>query len=440
MDISPKALAGIDGFLFLNGLDANELLDYFQGAKTISSGALHVHRHNKSVIGNLDIPFVGIIVPEAHVMYPEKLPKDITIVADRPLTRSIAEMAHGYIYAYEILSGFKARGGTVYTGRDSHWTQTAALETYMRVRHRLGKTEPFVADYNPSNANEVGDLAAADVQAVIAAEMAAQRESRHLGFHSVFANGILNQGNISVTFNPARQGRCLAFGTSFSTRLVPAYASDFAETVFCYGTTVDPLMVNLVQPDCVICELPERFLHFPSLAVEGSTLLSMVIAQRAQAHPSPPRNAPAGKLSADLVRLCAALVAAPTDASGVPGALFMTMLEQSAPQLAWKLALLAPLLVNAGELTALRLAIGGQFCGPGYVTKLAIMADERVLTNAHLPLLPPSQAGLLTRIRILIRAGLFIAAGAEIGTLINDYGRSDEASYYHDFVGRMIRT
>ena len=361
MDISPKALAGIDGFLFLNGLDANELLDYFQGAKTISSGALHVHRHNKSVIGNLDIPFVGIIVPEAHVMYPEKLPKDITIVADRPLTRSIAEMA-------------------------------------------------------------------------------AQRESRHLGFHSVFANGILNQGNISVTFNPARQGRCLAFGTSFSTRLVPAYASDFAETVFCYGTTVDPLMVNLVQPDCVICELPERFLHFPSLAVEGSTLLSMVIAQRAQAHPSPPRNAPAGKLSADLVRLCAALVAAPTDASGVPGALFMTMLEQSAPQLAWKLALLAPLLVNAGELTALRLAIGGQFCGPGYVTKLAIMADERVLTNAHLPLLPPSQAGLLTRIRILIRAGLFIAAGAEIGTLINDYGRSDEASYYHDFVGRMIRT
>lgn len=438
MAISRKAMEGRDGFLFLNGLDANNLLDYLQGIRSIGAGAMHVHAMNRAVIARLDVPFVGIIVPEAHVIYPEKLPDGVTIADDRPVTQAIGHMAAGYVYAQDILRGFWQRGGVVYTGRDSHWTQTAALETYCALRSRLGREGPFIPAYRVSNNNETGDLADADLRTVIAAERTAQRVLGEVGYTLVYASGILNQGNVAVAHNPAREGRCLAFGTSFSTRLVPAYASDFRDVVFCYGTTIDPVMVELVKPDCVICELPERFLHFPSLSVPGAALISLSIGLREQAGQEAPRLAARKGLPEDLARIQALLASAAPDGRGLAGQPLMNALEAVAPDVAHKLALLATIgFAEPNDLQALRLVASGQFHNARILAKMARLVDDYRLGVGHLPLLPPSEGGHLTRIRTLIRARLFRAARREHEALVATFESRQETDYYGKLLDRM---
>lgn len=428
MTISDKAMQGRDGFLFLNGKDSNNLVGYLTGEETIGQSARTIHRHNRTVIERLDVPFLGIIVPEAHCVYPERLPEGIVISEARPVRQVLDDMAPGYHYALPQMAAFKAQGGVAYTGRDSHWTQSAALECYRDLRGQIGRNHNLNLAYTPSVMAETGDLSIKSPQDVVAAERA--RANSMLTYFNVFSSQILNHGNVLVLHNPKGQGRCLAFGTSFSTRLVPAYASDFAEVVFCYGTTVDGAMVDLVRPDCIISEIPERFLHFPTFSVDGSTLISLLMGLHDHKGTSTAMVMQAAAMP-DSVRGLGTFFGGANDrAMGRPGLAFMRLLETLNPDLALRVALLAPFLAEPMEKTGLRLLLSGQFYNRGLLAQVAKFVDKGLLDIGRLALVPDSEAGLLTKIRIQIRAGLHGQAIATLNRLEATFSDSLESQYY----------
>tara|TARA_R100000935_G_scaffold58322_1_gene94891 strand:+ start:4126 stop:5469 length:1344 start_codon:yes stop_codon:yes gene_type:complete len=431
MTISDKAMLGKNDFLFLNGRDSNNLLGHLAGQIPLKNATHTIHKHNKKIIDGLGVPFLGIIVPEAHCIYPEHLPNGISISENRPVREVIGDMAKGYFYPLEHLLAYKAQGGTVYTGRDSHWTQPAALECYQALRGSIGRTHLMSLAYQPSLDAETGDLSAQSHKIVIQNErkLIAQIKTSYI---NVFASRILNHGNVIVTYNPAGKGRCLAFGTSFSTRLVPAYASDFEEVVFCYGTTADPAIVKLVQPDCVICELPERFLHFPTYSVAGSTLISLLLGLHDHKGTSTAQLKAGAPVSDKVAALGEIFAGINARAMGQPARKLMTHLERVDQSLARRIALLAPFLKEPMEKRALRLLLSGQFYNKALLAQVSKHVDDGLLDIGRVALVPDSEAGLLTQIRIFLRADLEVHARQALDKLQDQFDTSPEAAYYEN--------
>lgn len=428
-------MIGSNGFLFLNGKDSNNLLGHLAADEVLSKSTHTIHEHNCKVIEGLGLPFLGIIVPEAHCVYPEHLPDGVIISESRPVRKVLTNMAPGYHYALAEMQAYKAQGGTVYTGRDSHWTQPAALECYRALRGRIGRDHALELAYSPSLTWETGDLSILSQQEVVHAERR-RISGLETSYVNVFVSRILNHGNVMVIYNPKGKGRCLAFGTSFSTRLVPAYASDFAEVVFCYGTTVDLAMARLIKPDCVICELPERFLHFPSFAVEGSTLISLLLGLHDHQGKSSAQLKALVAVPESVATLGAFFGGANARAMGQPARQFMRDLEVVNPDLAVRIALLAPFLGEAMQKTGLRLLLSGHFYNRSLLAQAAKFVDDGLLDIGRLALVPDSEAGLLTQIRILMRAGLHLRAAATLEKLLAGFDKGPEASYYANALHR----
>ncbi len=429
MSFSSKAMQGRNGFLYLAGKDSNDLLNFLQDEKQIGSTALKVHEYNRQATEALTVPFAGIIVPEAHCVYPENLPSEVRVSENRPVRRAAEIIDPRYIYTLGILNDLKQNGIPAYTGRDSHWTYDAALASYLAIRDKIGKTNAYTSTYSPEDDVEVGDLQYADVNDVIVAEKAARREKRK-HFDLTFASQLLNHGNTITVYNANGSGRCLAFGSSFSEKLIPAYASDFEELIFCYGTTVDPILVALLQPDCVLSEIPERFVHYPAISVKGASLMSLLIGLRANFDKVSPSLSEPGKypdsatVGAQLFSNAFRYIENPARNT------FVSQVDQVDNDAAAKLALLTEMPATVTGAPFMRLIFSGQFGSPDMLYSAAELVDRRELTAAYLPFLPESEAGLLTRIRILIRAGLTSRAKKEIDQLIELFGSSKSTDAY----------
>ena len=438
MQISDKAMRGRNGFLFLNGKDSNNLVEHLQGVAEVLPSAYRVHEMNRRLVENLEIPFLGIVVPEAHCVYPEELPDGVNAPTERrPVNRVLSAMASGYVYALNILKEYKLAGGTVFTGRDSHWTQPAALETYRALRGTLGRSHEFQLSYEPRNDAEVGDLAIGLRDHVIAAERLNQSQIR-LGYRTLFASNILNHGNITILHNENGNGRCLAFGTSFSTRLVPAYASDFREVIFCYGTTIDPFMIDLVRPDCVISELPERLLHFPALAVRGGTLVALVLGLSEQRNPTLPTNLDLGTEGPSSLNEITKVIGSAASLARVKTAgSLLKSIESVDLDLGFRFALLMRHLNEPNSALSLRLLLSGQFYNRIVIRKASEMIDSGQLGLTDVPLLPDSENALLAKIRIYLRAGLPGHAAETLARTTTMFGDSHETEYYRDYLAKL---
>jgi hypothetical protein len=87
--------------------------------------------------------------------------------------------------------------------------------------------------------------------------------------------------------------------------------------------------------------------------------------------------------------------------------------------------------------TALRLLLSGQFYNRGLVAQVSKFVDDGLLDIGKLALVPNSEAGLLTQIRILIRAGLNIRAAERLEHLFAQFGTGVEADYYATLLRRL---
>ncbi|HYP62802.1 MAG TPA: hypothetical protein VEQ16_02885, partial [Acidocella sp.] len=158
MEISQKAIIGKDDFLFLGGADSNDLIAHISGDMKIRDTALKILKHNAAILNRLTCPKLLLVVPEAHVVYQDLLPDDIKVSEDRPIMQALPILGEAAVYPLQKLRNLRAKGVCVYTGHDSHWTETAAFETYISLRHKLNMTGKFKYFYEPSPSREARDL------------------------------------------------------------------------------------------------------------------------------------------------------------------------------------------------------------------------------------------------------------------------------------------
>ena len=396
---SNKSFVGKNDFLFLGGADSNGLVEHISGNVRITAEALNIHSANVALFRKLKCPSVILIVPEAHVLYREYLPEGFCVSDDRPINALLKNFAGSFYYPLDFLNRIKADGIQVYTGHDSHWTEVAAHLTYAEMRKKLGRKFPVKHSYEPSILREARDLRISNEVEVKQRELETRKMAQG-GWTTMFAAGILNHGNIASFKNPKGSGKCLAFGTSFSTRLIAAYADDFRELIFCYGTTIDPLMVEMVKPDFVIVELPERFVHFPSLAVPGATFMGSLIAS----HENGYNGISIDRLDDDLAnsdyvaKIARNLILGKNSPQHLADSL--ELISKFSSQVSEKLAQIARLLVNITEPRVLRPAVAGMYHNAYILNILLSMVDRGEIDEKSSFIFPASSMGLAVKERL----------------------------------------
>lgn len=434
MEKSNKAIEGKDGFLFLGGPDSNALIPHLTGEMRMSRAACAVHSHNAEALAQLRVPHLVLIVPEAHVVREDMLPDGVKVIPTRPVSTALSLLGEAAVYPLQMLRRMQEEGVTVYTGKDSHWTAVSAFETYRQIRARLGRRTELTDVYDPSDLTEAEDLCSLSPEETVRKERGI-RFLKPQGFEFCLNTGIFNHGGISISLNPKGSGRCLTFGTSFSSRLTPAYACDFREVVFCYGTAIDEAVVKLVRPDVVIVEMPERFVHYPSMAVEGGAFASAHLAACDGRLSGLQRYQP-DRLPADLQAfgvilntLCNAAAARPDIARAI------ATIDVCHPLAARRVAVTMEIARRMEERRALRAAIGGVFRRPDVLGRLSAQVDADAIQVSEANALPGSEMGLLTTTRLMMRTGLFSQARTLVAAAERRFGVSQESTQYRRQLG-----
>jgi hypothetical protein len=264
-----KFLRGKNGRLFLDN-DRNHVLQQHCGELLFSARDLRRWRYvletRVAFHERLGIPYLFLVPPNAHSVYPEDLPDDARAGATRPVLQIIDELRANnsfasLIYPLEELHAEKSR--LLYPKTDPHWTAEGAFVAYERLTEELSRLvrlhhvarEDVIFD-EVIRPGELGykvepEETSTDIDAWVTKPAA----------HLVSDNRVFNTGSIIETKCPeAPPTTCLVLGDSFSDSLWPFLASSFRRFVFAHIPTLDYDFVREQKPDVVITVLNERFL------------------------------------------------------------------------------------------------------------------------------------------------------------------------------------
>jgi hypothetical protein len=266
-----KSVRGKDGWLFL-GNDTNDTLGQQSGRVSFSEHELNSWQHVlESRIGWLErlgrIPYLFMVPPNAHSVYPEKLPDGVTSSPDRLVMQLLRHLAGKgsfarAIYPLDELLRAKAER-PVFSPTNSHWNGHGAFVGYSVLAEEIERLAPLrrvaVDDVLFSERLHEGDLGGKldppERSVLVHAEV------REPTFRQLSDNRVMNNGRLAVFECPdAPPTRCLAFGDCHVQRMVPFMAQSFGRFVFAHNAMLDFELVREEQPDVVVTVECERFL------------------------------------------------------------------------------------------------------------------------------------------------------------------------------------
>jgi alginate O-acetyltransferase complex protein AlgJ len=266
-----KVVEGKDGWLFL-ARDTNHVIHQHTGRLQFSRRQLEDWRHvletRAAWLGEWGIPYVFMVPPNSHAVYPENLPDDVVTVAERPilqLQRHLRDTGSDarIIYPLEELRAHKQRD-LVYIATDTHWNELGAFIAYKVLMKEIAQHSVEVLDIPwerifVSRAEWPGDLGS---------KVTPERRSTqlyvdisHRQTHYAFDNRVMFAGRrVEYTCRAAPPTTCLVHGDSFTEKIMHFLGESFARVVFCQMPSLDFQVVTALQPDVVIGVLNERFL------------------------------------------------------------------------------------------------------------------------------------------------------------------------------------
>ena len=169
LQISPKVLTGKDGWLFLgehsNVVDQHRGIDRFEGEDLHRWVSAMVER--QEWLAERSIPFIVVVAPNKHSIYPEYLPKTIGPVVGETRLDQLVD----YIKEHTDLDFIDLRGpvleakesGIVFFKTDSHWNDVGGFAGYRELVKRIKRYCPEVGsvtlnDYSRQLREWKGDL------------------------------------------------------------------------------------------------------------------------------------------------------------------------------------------------------------------------------------------------------------------------------------------
>ena len=267
-----KFLRGKNGRLFLAN-DANRVLAQHAGQvlftdeevaawrRTLESRAAWV-RHVSGAA------YVHLVPPNAHAVFPEDLPDDVTSAARRPIHQLLSHLEETgsfarVLYPLDDLVAAKSGELPVYPKTDTHWTDYGQYLAYKQVtaelRPHVDLPELPTSAIRFTTVEETGDLGyktdppETSPHVWTSVDDAATR--------LVSDNRVAGSGAIIVTESDARtDARCLVLGDSYAYGLLTFLAPVFRRVMFAHTAALDYELVEEERPDAVITVLNERFM------------------------------------------------------------------------------------------------------------------------------------------------------------------------------------
>jgi hypothetical protein len=216
------------------------------------------------------IPYVMLVVPEKHVIYPDLLPDGYAISPDRPINQIAgalsSPMREALVYPAQALIDGRSSEET-WLKTDVHWTGWGAYIGYLALMEAINRHIP-IEPLKPeglvrTDRNLIGDLG-------IRLDPEVSEDAISYGYNGAGAAprvyGSLNYsaGQVEISEN-GRPGSptCVMFRDSNATTLLPYLAPHFSRLVTIASAELFHEVVRAERPDLVITQTTERQLARP---------------------------------------------------------------------------------------------------------------------------------------------------------------------------------
>lgn len=279
-----KVVRGKRGWLFLAN-DSNDVMSQHAGTRTLSAGEVERWRvcleDRTARLGEKGIPYLCLVAPDTHSVYPEMLPEGFEATHWRPIHKLLLRLHETgsparLIYPLEELVAEKPKR-LVYSAFDTHWTAVGALVAYTRLMKDVREEVP-VRELDPAQVSFTTRLMPGELRY----KLGFDDDVEHL--QAVFPvsarlvddNRVVNQGSCAVIeCKDAPRTRCILFGDSYSLAILPYLAESFGRLVYAHCPWHDYGLIEREQPDVVLSLFAERFLIYIPDDAHGETVAGL---------------------------------------------------------------------------------------------------------------------------------------------------------------------
>ncbi|HYY55777.1 MAG TPA: hypothetical protein VE842_00525 [Pyrinomonadaceae bacterium] len=273
---SKEVILGKDGWLFQPPYDNS--LEKYRGPRPFTGEQLaqwqRVLESRRNWLAERRVPFLFVVAPEKHSVYPEYVPDAIRRMRQTSrLDQLIAYLKeHSDIKVIDLRPAlYEAKGRErLYHRLDSHWNDYGAFVAYQRIVRELSVFIPGMQPLAESEFEIVReqsrgmDLASLLGLGNVLAEENLRLRPRRL---SLVVQGDVH--NSVVPLVSERKGtslpRLVMFRDSYANNLIPLLSEHFSRAVYIWKG-FDPRVIEAERPDVVIQEIVERgLLRDPTL-------------------------------------------------------------------------------------------------------------------------------------------------------------------------------
>lgn len=241
-----------------------------------------IHRH----LEQAGIPFLVVIAPDKHTIYPEFLPSHLSQKGVSPADQIMAHpMGCEILDLRPVLLGHKNKSSPpLYYKTDSHWNEYGAYLAYRSIMMRLHLGAPVEAredDFVQLPVTGEGDLAVKVGGAVSFSD--SLTHIRRNFFQGTLEVENLKDGSLAIqnriemnrvsqfhslkVSNPDKPGSILLLGDSFLDNLTRFFNNTFGHAMYQhyteFGTASIARLIADVQPQAVVFVIVERNLILP---------------------------------------------------------------------------------------------------------------------------------------------------------------------------------
>jgi alginate O-acetyltransferase complex protein AlgJ len=277
MEIAKQVIMGRDGWLFLNERD--NVLAQYRGLYNFSQAELmdviEVMAARKAWLEEKGIPFLTVIAPNKHTIYPEYLPHGLR----GKVGKSPMDQLTSYLSLHPVFSLVDLRPSVteakqrdrVFYRTDSHWSDTGGFTGYRQIMKQVKPLFPMIEpedpnDYSLEERTINGDLTyMLYLDGVISEKakvMVLKRPTRVKRTENLWQRANGQVGMMTFYTNRPELPSALIFCDSFIWGMSKFLSESFDRTILVQhqGFNFYSDIVEHEKPDIVIYEMAERLL------------------------------------------------------------------------------------------------------------------------------------------------------------------------------------
>jgi alginate O-acetyltransferase complex protein AlgJ len=276
MNVNSKVLRGKDGWLFLG--QENKIIEQYLGINRFENGELldwvEAMQARKNWLAERKIPFIIVVSPNKHSIYPEKLPGNIGIKTGPTRLDQLTDhiKKNGQLDFIDMRETFKQAKGNhaLFYKADSHWNELAGLICYTEIMERVRNYFPGVKSLTIDDYSIVdrekrgGDLAKMiRLQDILSERILALKPkfaSRVSEYKTVEPGKKHLHRQFVFETNRPDQPKAVIFHDSFIWGMSNFMKETFQRTILAHhcGLKFDTELIEREKPDIVIYQFIER--------------------------------------------------------------------------------------------------------------------------------------------------------------------------------------